>query len=307
MPTHDFEPTVYHHSFGAHEAVMRIKDGDQVRTTTIDAGGYDHLDQQVTPGGNPLTGPFWVEGAEPGDTIAVHIDSLKPNRRRGFGRSTLAYGVVDPAYVPELGPRGSITWDVDAEAWTARLVDPAEALPDPVLSLAPMLGCIGVAPDRAQAISSATSGPHGGNMDYRLVRVGTTLYFPVFMPGALLFVGDGHALQGAGEITGTGIEISMEVAFSVRLLKGHAIHWPRGETEDAIFTLGNARPLDQATQHATTEMMRWLRSEYGLSAVGASVIMGHCVDYDLGNVFNPAYTMACRMAKADLATLKPTT
>lgn len=155
-----------------------------------------------------------------------------------------------------------------------------------------MLDCIGVAPEHAQA----TSGPHGGNVNCRLVRVS----FPVFTPGALIFVGDGRAPQGVGEITGSGIEISMAIEFNVRLHKGRAIRWPRGETEDAIFTLGNATPLDQAGQHATTEMPRWLLSNYGLSVTGASVVLGYYVDYDLANVFNPAYTVACSMAKGDL-------
>ncbi len=124
-----------------------------------------------------------------------------------------------------------------------------------------MLGCFGVAPPGGQAISTATSGQHGGNMDYRGFVSGVTVYFPVFVPGALLLVGDGHAIQGDGEISGTGIEISFDVRFTVDLLKGKQIHWPRGENEAYIFTVGNARPLDQALQHATTEMVRWLQDD----------------------------------------------
>jgi acetamidase/formamidase len=161
-----------------------------------------------------------------------------------------------------------------------------------------MLGCFGVAPENGQAISTATSGPHGGNMDYRGFVGGVTVYFPVAVPGALLFVGDGHALQGDGEIAGTGIEISFEVQFTVRLLKGKRIYWPRGENADYIFTVGNARPLDQCVQHATSEMLRWLQEDYGLDAVGANTLMGQCVQYDLGNIFDPAYTMVCKMPKA---------
>jgi acetamidase/formamidase len=134
-------------------------------------------------------------------------------------------------------------------------------------------------------------------MDYAGFVSGVTVYFPVFVPGALVFLGDGHALQGDGEITGTGIEISFDVAFTVHVHKDKRIHWPRGENADYLFTVGNARPLDQAVQHATTEMIRWLQEDYGLDPLGAHILLGQCVEYDLGNVFDPAYTMVCKMPK----------
>jgi acetamidase/formamidase len=140
-------------------------------------------------------------------------------------------------------------------------------------------------------------------MDYRGFTTGVTVYFPVFAPGALLHVGDGHALQGDGEIVGTGIEISFEVQVTVHVLKGKRIGWPRGENAEYIFTAGNARPLDQALQHATTEMQRWLVEEYGLDAVGANILLGQCVEYEVGNVFDPAYTMICKMRKSILREL----
>jgi acetamidase/formamidase len=160
-----------------------------------------------------------------------------------------------------------------------------------------MIGCFGVAPAGGQALSTATSAQNGGNMDYRLFAPGTTAWFPVSVPGALFYLGDGHACQGDGEIVGTGIETSFEMEVTFRVLK-RTITWPRGETAEDIFTIGNARPLDQALQHATTEMMRWLGEDYGLDARAASHLMGQVVRYDIGNVFNPAYTVACRVAKS---------
>jgi amidase len=185
---------------------------------------------------------------------------------------------------------------------TAALITPQPGLEGFALPLNPMLGCLGVAPADGQAISSATSGPYGGNMDYRGCVAGTTFYFPVFVPGALLHLGDGHAIQGDGEIVGTGIEISFDVRFTVRLLKGKLTHWPRGENANYLFTLGNARPLDQALQHATTEMLLWLQEDYGLDVYAASTLLGMCVEYDLGNIFDPAYTMVCKLAKRWLKT-----
>jgi acetamidase/formamidase len=160
-----------------------------------------------------------------------------------------------------------------------------------------MLGDLGVAPSGGQALSTATAGAYGGNMDYRGFVAGVTAFFPVFVPGALFFLGDGHAVQGDGEIIGTGIECSFDVQFTVRVLKGKRINWPRGEDKDYIFTVGNARPLEQALQHATTEMLRWLQEDYKLDLAGAGLLLGQCVRYDLGNIFDPAYTMVCKVEK----------
>ncbi|MCW5849033.1 MAG: acetamidase/formamidase family protein [Anaerolineae bacterium] len=299
MAVHHFRPTHYHHTIGSHAPVLTIADGDTVITTTVDATGRDAHGEQVCQGGNPQTGPFYVEGAEPGDTLALHLDRLTPNRDIGVASQVVAPNVVDPWYVKDLPSVNELAeWRIDHEQGTATLVKPSDTrLGNLTLPLAPMLGCFGVAPDRGQAISTATSGPHGGNMDYNGFVQGVTVYFPVFVPGALVHVGDGHAVQGDGEIVGTGIEISFAVQFTVRLLKGKRIGWPRGENSDSIFTVGNARPLDQAVQHATTEMLRWLQTDYGLDALGANTLLGQCVKYDLGNIYDPAYTMVCKVSK----------
>jgi acetamidase/formamidase len=160
-----------------------------------------------------------------------------------------------------------------------------------------MIGCFGVAPAIGQAISTATSAEHGGNMDYRRFGPGTRIAFPVAVPGALFFLGDCHAAQGDGEIVGTGIETCFEVTVRLTVQKGRAITWPRGETAGDIFTVGNARPLDQALQHATTEMAKWLMEDFGHDITTASHLMGQTVQYDIGNVFDPAYTVVCRMPK----------
>jgi amidase len=294
LTVHRFSPTVYHRTFGSHEAVLVIRSGDAVATSTVDAAGRDAADVAVSLPGNPLTGPFWVGGAEPGDVLAVHLDVVRPNRRRGFSASFVAPGALDPGASAELHPvpAGPLDWDVDVDGGVARPLGGPAALRSLSLPLAPMLGCIGVAPERGQAISTATSGPHGGNMDYRGVVAGATIYLPVFAPGGLLFVGDGHALQGAGELTGTGVEVSMDVTFRVEVQRGAAIGWPRGRHAGRIFALGNARPLDQAAQHATTEMLRWLLAD-GLDAVTASVLIGQCADLEVGNMYDPAYTVVC--------------
>ena len=295
---HHFTPEKYYRTLGPHEPVLRVGDGDSIVTTTVDAHGRDHRREQVTPRGNPQTGPFYVEGAEPGDALAVHLDHIAPNRTYGFCGSSVAENVVDPDYVPELPDAPNAEGHVDVEADTATLVAPESSIGRITLPLEPMLGGFGVAACFGQAISVATSAEHGGNMDYRGFVAGTTVYFPVFEPGALFFLGDGHALQGDGEIVGSGIEISMDVRVTLKVIKEKTIGWPRGENDEWIFTVGNARPLDQATQHATTEMLRWLQQDYGLDALGANLLLAQCVRYDLGNIFDPAYTMVCKVRKA---------
>lgn len=300
MTTHTFTPTHYHNTMGSHEPVLRIAPGDSVITTTVDAMGYDMHGQRVTRGPNPQTGPFYVEGAEPGDTLVMNLDRLTPNRLTGESGPLLAPNVVDPGWlgnIPWDTGTDDISWNVDVQKGTASLVNPEGKLGHLTLPIAPMLGCFGVAPYDGQAISCMTSGQHGGNMDYMGFVEGVTAYFPVFVPGALVSVGDGHALQGDGEITGSGIEITFEVQFTVDLLKGKRSYWPRGENADYIFTVGNARPLDQALQHATTEMLRWLQDGYGFTPREANVLLGYTAKYDMGNVFDPAYTMVCKMPK----------
>ena len=220
MAIHHFRPTHYHTAIGSHEPVLRVGNGDTVITTTVDAMGKDASEVQVTPEGNPQTGPFYVADAEPGDTLVVRLDRIVPSRSIGYTGSVVAVNVVDPSYVGELPERELAEWRVDHERGTATLIKPETKLGNLTIPLAPMLGCFGVAPPGGQAISTATSAEHGGNMDYRGFVAGVTVYFPVFVPGALLHVGDGHATQGDGEIVGTGIEISMEVQFTVQVIKG---------------------------------------------------------------------------------------
>jgi amidase len=176
-----------------------------------------------------------------GDTLAVRFDRHWPNRDRGWSRIAIAPNLVEPWHIRKLPKvESSAEWEVDRERGTATLLVPETKLGRLTLPLAPMLGCFGVAPAHGEAISTATSGRHGGNMDYRGFRTGVAVSFPVLVPGALLHVGDGHALQGDGEIVGTGIEISFDVQFTVDLRKGKWIGWPRAEIDQAGPGLGGS-------------------------------------------------------------------
>ncbi len=300
MTVHQFRPKVYHTALGSYEPALRIGNGDTVITTTLDCHGRDAHDRKAAPKGNPLTGPFYLDGAEPGDALAVRLDRLWPNRRIGRSSTVIAPNVVDPTFVEEMPSRRRsrlAEWELDLEKGTAALVKPDTKLGRLILPLRPMVGCLGVAPPGGQAISSATSGIYGGNMDYKGFIAGMTIYFPVFAPGGLFFIGDGHAVQGDGEIGGMGIEVSFDVQFTVKLVKGKKISWPRAENDEYILTVGNARPLDQALQHATSEMVRWLQVDFGLDTYAVHILLGQCVEYEVGNVYDPAYTMVCKLRK----------
>jgi acetamidase/formamidase len=296
MPVHHFLCAEYPSTFGGHVTALAIAPGDTVFTQTVDADGWDAHGARLATGDNPLTGPFFVDGAEPGDTLAVHLRSLVPNRSHGFSEVAVTPGAVDPSYVRSLPASARVSWEIDTASGTARLVRSGGA--DVEVGVRPMLGCLGVAPAHAQVIWSGTAGRHGGNMDYRGLCAGTTVYLPVSVPGALLYLGDGHAAQGAGEIASTGIETSLDVVFTVGLRKHESIGWPRGEDEESIWTIGNARPLEQALQHATTEMLRWLSSDYGLDLATAAIILSQAVDYEVGNVCDPAFSMVCKLRKS---------
>ncbi len=304
MAHHDFAPTTYHNTFGSHAPVLEVDPGDTIATTTVDARGFDRHDAARAGRPNPQTGPFAVRGAEPGDTLVLLLHEARPNRARGWTTARLAPNVLDFGY--EAGFAREIelaSWAVDVSAGTVTLESPVNRLTGQPLPLAPMLGTVGVAPDIGEAISTMTSGPHGGNMDYNRIAPGVRVEFPVFTQGALFFLGDGHALQGDGEIDGTGVEISMDVRFTLDLIEGRTIDWPRAEDDTFLMTCGNARPLDQAVQHATTAMVRWLEDGYGLTTREAHMLLGRVVEYDLGNMYDPAYTMVCKVRKSVLAEL----
>ena len=305
MATHRFIPTQFHNTIGSHAPVLSVGDGDTVVTETLDAHGFDRHGRKSADGPNPMTGPFHVAGAEPGDALRVRIERITMIRATGWTFQVLSPNVVNPNAVGRFPARVVTDWIIDIAAGRARLAKPPAALRNWSVAVEPMIGCFGVAPATGQAISTATSGPYGGNMDYRGFAAGIDVLFPVSAPGGLFFLGDVHAAQGDGEIVGTGIETAAEIAFTVAVVKKKPIGWPRGSNESEIFTVGNARPLDQALQHATTEMLDWLIQDYGLDEVAASHLMGQAVRYDIANVFNPAYSVVCRIGRDWLTNLTP--
>ena len=299
--THRFVPQAYYNTYSAaHPPALRIRPGDRVSTNTVDAAGADADGKTVTAGGNPETGPFYIEGAEPDDMLVVTLDKIEPNRATAFSGSLLAPYTVDPGSIFSLVDREPkrLVWNIDKAKGVARL-ESADLKPQTLeLPLRPMLGCVAVAPPRKEAIATSTPGPFGGNMDYAGMNAGVKLMLPVYEAGALLFMGDGHARQGEGEVAGTGLEISMDVDFTVDLVKKKKIGWPRLENQTHIMVLGSARPLLEALQHATTELHRWLIADYGFSERGASTFMGQAAEYEVANVVDPNFTVVAKIRKS---------
>lgn len=305
--THVFEPTSFHRVFsGAIEPVLRINPGDTVTTTTVDAGGRDAKDQPRSLGGNPQTGPFYVEGAMPGDTLVVRLGRVRLNRDSAGSHNRLVPTAVQPRYYRDAKYEDGmgIGWKLDREAGVGMLAGPTERMSGFRVKLQPMLGCVGVAPPGQQSFFTGWPGSWGGNLDYSGVREGTTVYLPVYREGALLFVGDGHALQGDGELAGNALETSMDVEFTVDLIRGQSTQGPRFEDDEYLMASGIAGSFQEALQQATTELALWLERDYRLSANESNVILGTSIRFDVAEVVNPHVHVVAKVSKAVLAPLR---
>jgi acetamidase/formamidase len=299
-------PDRYYNTFSHTNPVfLRINQGDVVGTKTLDSGGVDDRGESRASSGNPLTGPFYIENAEPGDAILVHLRKVRLNRGWGYSAYRLAPFSVLPEFVENMYPNhykadlvrkgrdNLLPWDLDLKTNTARLREPAGGKIKLEFPAHPMLGCIGVAAPGDFSPTSGPSGSYGGNLDYNRIAEGATVIFPVYHKGALLFLGDGHAIMGDGEPTGTGVETSMDVEFSVEIRKNAGLAGPRVETPDYLISLG-AQPefsssLDRGLQMATTDMIRWLTADYQLEPWAAHQLIGAIGRYDVVTV---AGTMA---------------
>jgi acetamidase/formamidase len=245
---HDFVPKQFHRLFsGAITPALTIRPGDTVRTWSVDAGGRDAHNTRLSAGGNPQTGPFYVEGAIPGDTLKVTLIKVALNRDTAFSDGILSDKALDPSYHAAYKEPGTpfVVWSLDRTQGVAKLQEPTEKLKNYTIPLAPMLGCIAVAPPGGMAYRTAYQGNFGGNLDYNRIREGTTVYLPVFQPGAILFVGDGHAAQGDGELTGNALETSLDLEFRVELIRGESAGAVRAEDAEYRMAMGIAGSLNE--------------------------------------------------------------
>ena len=305
--THTFTPSTYSNEFSATRApVLTLWPGDSVRTTTLDSGGVDEHGVTRALYGNPQTGPFYIAGAVPGDTIAVHLTRLRLNRDYADSLDGIVPRALNAAQAVRSAALGKpVRWALDLTRGTASPQDAHGALSAFTVPLRPMLGGLAVAPgDGWPPMSAGDTGRNGGNMDFNEVVEGNVVYLPVFQPGALLYLGDAHALQGDGETSQYGLETSMEVEFRVELVRGKAITMPRIESPRQIFVLGQAGSLDEALRAATDGMLQWLRQDYGLDASEAAQVLGSSVQFRVANLAGRSVGLAAAIDKARLENLR---
>ena len=314
-----FAPQTYASSLSAAQApALKVKSGDRVVTTTAEG--------QSAKGSSPQTGPFFIDGAEPGDMLLVTIEKLAPSGTKGTSSWAVSANAVDPEKLAKNKGDTTVPWTIDKDKGVVRL-DLTATLPgnppwvdrfNPAtfeLPLQPMLGSFGVAP--AGEGDASTPGSFGGSVNYSGMTAGVKVMLPVSQPGAMLFLGRGMARQGAGNITGSGIETAMNVEFTVEVIKKkewpHStvnrastiagefpIEWPRLETDSYVMTIGSGDGFVAALQAATMELHHWLDDDFGLSERSVSVLLGQALEYEIASVSGPKLTVVAKVRKADL-------
>jgi len=297
--------------YGSATPVARVRPGDIIETNTLDAFGNvlkkpgDKM--SAVKGDNPLTGPFYVDGAQPGDTLGIKILDLQVDGNQGVGAFAPGFGALNETnYTPMLhSPLPEKIWfypiDKTSNTATFRALDTNFSVKIP---LHPFFGCIGVAPAGGEARSSVVPAEFGGNMDAREASVGNTLYLPVNVPGALLYIGDGHAAMGDGEVAGTAIEVALLARIQVSLIKGKRINWPRFENDNSIMAVGAYRPLDDALRIAFTELVAWIHNDYGLSNLDAYELLSKVAKIHLDEMVDPNYVVVASIDKRFLPAKK---
>jgi acetamidase/formamidase len=290
--------------------VLTVDPGDTVVAGSLDASG--HLARQQVPGeerpkmfpaarGHCLTGPIAVRGARPGDMLAVRFVSLRPGE---WGWTVAA--ARDTPVTRRLGLAGGppswLLWELDPDAGTAT------ADRGFVRRLAPFLGVTGMPPDEPgehSTIPPRAAG--GGNIDCKELVAGSTLYLPVTVPGALLYLGDGHAAMGDGEVAGSAIEVPMHVRVQVDVIKGRKIGWPRFENEDYLMATGIYRPLEDAARIAYIELVKWVHDDYGLSEMDTYELLSKVAEVRLSEIVDPNYVVIAKINKKYLPAKKSKT
>ncbi len=297
------------YTFGGVAPAHRIKPGTRIIAWTEDCfdGAVTRADQlpsKVTPAGheNPQTGPFFIEGAEPGDTIVIRIEKLEPARDYGISSFYPGFGALNNTNrTAVLGadlPEKVWFYQVDRAKNVARTksLDGTKSWEIP---LAPFLGCLGVSPGQ-EVRSTIVPDFFGGNMDCPEVKAGNTVYLGVNVPGALVSFGDGHYAQGDGEIIGTAIEGAMNVELTVDLIKGRETRWPRIENADSMMVVGAGRPLEDAARVAFKEMVRWIQEVAGLSEMDAYQFVSQNARAPIVQMVDPEYTVLVKIEKKRL-------
>jgi acetamidase/formamidase len=279
-----------------------------VWTETIDAAGFDKDGIKRQKGGNPLTGPFYIENSFPGDVLAVTLTKVILNRSTAFTTEGFVSRSLPKTVVHEITKPRLVNWKLDTLTGFAMLNDTSyEHLHSLKLSLKPFLGCIGVAPsNKKNEILSFFQGSFGGNLDFNRITQSATIYLPVFHEGGYLYIGDGHALQGDGEIAGNALETSLNVEFTIRIIKKEllSISYPRVEDSAYLMAVGIDKSLDDALKAATSGLLDWLQKDYNLSLQEATQVMSTSIEYTIAEIADPKVEVIAKLKKETLKELK---
>lgn len=301
---HTFVPTPYSRVFSSTlPPSLHINPGDTVKTTTVDAGGYDEEGISRSLGGNPQAGPFYVEGSLPGDTLAITIKRIRLNRDSAASGGSIVPVALTPDYYrnSKLDDAISGNWKLDLEHGTASLANPTPRLKDFKIELKPMLGCVAVAPRNNATFRTGWLGSLGWK--YRLPRYpGRNDHLSARRPGgALLYLGDAHALQATGELNGDALETSAEVEFTVNVIPNVSTSGPRAENNEYLISIGIAGSLDAALKQATTQLAEWIENNYKLTPNEAAIVLGTTVRYEIAEVVDPQVNVVAKVSKRVLA------
>jgi amidase len=284
------------------QPVATVSPGETFQIETLDAFGNRVTGPDTPPTKvlslpyvNPVTGPIYVDGAEKGDTLAVTIVEIKPAREFGVSATIPEFGGLCGTSLTRVlnDPLSERVW-IHTITDDGIIYDPN--LDIPKIPLEPFYGTMGTAPE-LEAISTLAPGWHGGNMDAPDVCPGNTIYFPVSVPGALLHVGDGHAAQGDGEVSGVAVEIPTTGTLKVDLVKGRSIASPRIENQEFIMAVGNARPMEDAARIAFYELVRWLTTEYEIDRLNAYQLCSQVAQVRLANMVDILYTIVAKFPR----------
>jgi amidase len=302
----NFEPKNFYATYSyANEPALTIFPGDVVHTWTADAGGVDAKGIQHR-GGDSNIGPFYIEGALPGDTLVVHLLKVRTNRSTARQGTRINAHAVTAAYLvgAQYDPNFSGEWTLLPDKGIAVPAHPSEHMKNYSVPLKPMLGCISVAPAGDEQFRGGDLGPFGGNLDYNENVEGTTLYFPVFHAGALLGMGDGHAAMGDGEVTGSALETSLDVDFSVDIIKNDSTGQVRAETKDYLIAFGVSGSVPESIQLATSQLATWIKKDYKLSDNEVAILFASILKYDITELVDAKYNVVAKVPKSVLAQMK---
>jgi amidase len=303
-----FKPTVYYNNFSPKYApVLSIRPADTIKTESVDAGGIDKNGVRLAKSGNPVTGPFYIEGAQPGDVVAVTFTNVSLNRNYATSVEGLVKRTMSMKKIKNVHGRNAkmVKWTLNIQNGIATPDFENEHLKDFKVPLRPFLGCVGVAA-RSESKASLTyfADEYGGNMDFYKITKGATVYLPVFHEGALLYLGDGHAGQGDGEINGDALETSMDFTFVTRVIKGNwKIEFPFVEDDTHIIAMAMDKTIEQALKSANLALFEWLQLNYQLTLGEATHVIGHLIEYRIPTLAGPKLEVAAMIKKEHLSGL----